>query len=69
VGRGLGHAPGRTRGTKPAPLAAEGQQQLFRARVTAQAEKAMGQDTALQIGVKFTFHIRRQACRIGVGVE
>src|SRR5215831_17493309 len=35
VGRRLGHAPGCTRGTKPAPLATEGQQQLFRARVTA----------------------------------
>ena len=47
VGRGLGHAPPGTRRTKPPPLAAEGQQQLFVAGVTAQSQKAMGQDTAL----------------------
>ena len=47
VGGGLGHAPPGTRRTKPAPLAAEGEQQLLVAGVTAQPEKPMGQDTAL----------------------
>ena len=36
VGGGLGHAPTGTRRTKTPPLAAEGQQQLFVAGVTAQ---------------------------------
>ena len=57
VGRGLGHAPPGTRGAKPPPLAAEGQQQLLLAGVTAQPQKAMGQDAALQIVVKFALHI------------
>src|SRR6266571_2654344 len=59
----------RTRRTKPAPLATEGQQQLFLARVTAQPQKAMDQDATLQVVVKFTLDIGRQTCGIGVGVE
>jgi hypothetical protein len=47
-------------------LATEGHQELFVAGVTAQAEKAMGQDATPQIGVKCPFHIRRQAGRIRV---
>jgi hypothetical protein len=47
VGRGLGHTLPGTRRTKPAPLAAEGQEQFLVAGVTAQPQKAMGQDTAL----------------------
>src|SRR5215471_6889989 len=39
------------------------------AGVTAQAEKAMGEDAAPQIVVKFPFHIRRQAGGIGVVSE
>jgi len=69
VGRGLGHAPGCTRRAKPAPLAAEGQQQLFRARVTAQAQKAMGEDATLQVGVKLPLDIRGQAGGLGVRVQ
>ena len=46
VGGGLGHAPPGTRRTKPPPLAAEGQQHLMLAGITAQPQKAMGQDTA-----------------------
>jgi len=65
----LGHASSGTRGTKPPPLATEGQQQFFGARVTAQPQKAMGQDAAPQIGVKFTCHIRWQARGLGVRVE
>jgi hypothetical protein len=57
MGRRLSHPPGRTRRAKATPLATEGQQQLFRARVTAQAEKAMGENTTPQIVIKFTFHI------------
>ena len=64
--RHLRHASSGTRGAKPAPLATEGHQQLVVAGVTAQAEKAMGEDATPQIVVKFTFHIGRQACGIGV---
>jgi hypothetical protein len=41
VGGGLRHTPAGTRQTKPPPLAAEGQQQLLGAGVTAQPQKAM----------------------------
>jgi hypothetical protein len=47
VGGGLGHAPPGTRRTKPAPLAAEGEQQLLVAGVTAQPQKAVREDAAL----------------------
>ena len=66
VGGHLGHPPPGTRGAKAAPLATEGHQHLVVAGVTAQAEKAMGQDTAPQIVIKFTFHIGRQADGLGV---
>ena len=56
--RHLRHASSGTGRTKPPPLATEGHQQLVVAGVTAQAQKAMGQDPAPQIVVKFTFHIR-----------
>src|SRR5919109_1992248 len=69
MGCGLGHPPAGTRRTKPAPLATAGQQQLLVTGVTAQAEKAMGENAALHIVVKLTSYIRRQACGIGVGVE
>ena len=69
VGGGLGHAPPGTRRTKPAPLAAEGQQQLVLAGVTAQPEKAMGEDTALQIVVQFAFHIGGQTSGVGISIE
>jgi hypothetical protein len=39
------------------------------AGVTSQAEKTMGENAALQIIVKLTLHIRRQACGIGIGIE
>src|SRR5712691_7164820 len=61
--------PTGTRRTKPPPFAAEGQQQLFVAGVTTQSQKAMGQDAALQVVVKFALYIGRQACGIGIGVE
>ena len=51
------------------PLAAEGEQQLVVAGVTAQSEKTMGEDTALHIVVQFAFHIRGQASGVGIGVE
>ena len=37
--------------------------------VTAQADKAVGQDAALQVGVKFLHHIRGQAFGGGIGRE
>jgi hypothetical protein len=40
-----------------------------RTGVTAQADKAMGQDAALQRGVKFVNDIRREACGGGIGRE
>jgi hypothetical protein len=46
VGRRLRHAPPGTRRTKPPPLAAEGQQQLVVAGVTAQPQKAVCEDAA-----------------------
>ena len=61
---GLCHAPASTRRTKPAPLATEGQQHLVLAGITAQSEKAMGQDAALQVVVQFVLHIGRPACGI-----
>jgi len=45
----LRHAPTGTRRTKPPPLATEGQEHLVVTGVTSQAEKAMGEDAALQI--------------------
>jgi hypothetical protein len=57
MGRHLGHASTGTRRTKAAPLAPEGHQQLLLAGVTAQAEKAMGQDPAPQIVIKLALHI------------
>jgi hypothetical protein len=65
----VGHPPGCTRGTKPAPLATEGQQQLLRARVTAQAQQAIRQDAALQVGVQLPLDRRGQAGGLGVGVQ
>ena len=59
VGGGLGHAPPGTGGTKPPPLAAEGQQQLVVAGVTAQPQKAMREDAALQVVVQFALPHRR----------
>src|SRR5207249_3033465 len=66
--RGLGHPPAGTRRTKPAPLATEDQQHLVLAGVTSQAEKAMGQDAALQVVVKFTLDIGRQAFGIRISL-
>src|SRR4029453_17259088 len=69
VGSGLGHAPTGTRRPKPPALAAEWEQQLLVARVTAQPEETMRQDAALQVVVQFTLHIGGQAFRISIGVK
>ena len=69
MGRHLRHAPSRTGGTKAALLTAERQQHLVRTGVTAQADKAVGQDAALQVGVEFLHHILRQAFGGGIGRE
>jgi hypothetical protein len=69
VGRSLGHPPAGTRRTKPPPLATEGQQRLVLARVTAEPQKAMRQDAALQVVVKFPLDIGRQTWGIGISVE
>jgi len=53
----LGHAPGGTRGAKAALFATEGEQHLVWAAVTTQAHKAVSQDTASQIGIKFLLNI------------
>ena len=39
------------------------------AGVTAQPQKAMGQDTALQVVVEFTFHVGGEASGVRIGVE
>jgi hypothetical protein len=69
VGRRLGHAPTGTRRTKPAALAAEGQQHLMLAGVTTQPHNAVREDAALQIVIKFTLDIGRQTFGIGISVE
>ena len=69
VSRRVGHAPPGTRRTKPPPLAAEGQQQLLVAGVTAEPQKAMDQDAALQVVIKFALDIGGQTCGSGIGVE
>jgi hypothetical protein len=56
VSPSLAHVPLEVPPAAP-PLAAEGQQQLFLARVTAKPQKAMGQDAALQVVVKLTFEV------------
>ena len=50
-------------------LATEGQQQLLVTGITTEPEKAMGEDAALQIVIKCTSHIGRQACSLGTVVE
>ena len=52
-----GSYAGRHTTDKTAPLATEGQQQLFLARVTAEPQKAVSQDAALHIVVKLALHI------------
>jgi hypothetical protein len=61
--------PPRTRRAKPPPLAAESEQQLVVAGVTAQSHKAVREDAALQVVVQFAFHISGQASGVGIGVE
>src|SRR5262252_1837619 len=68
VRRRLGHAPPGTRRTKAAPLATERHQQLVVAGVTTQPQKPVRQNATLQVVIKFTFHIRRQACGIGISL-
>ncbi len=53
MGRLLRHAPAGTRGAKSALFTAEGQHHLVRTGITPQAHQAVGQDAALQVGVKF----------------
>jgi hypothetical protein len=69
MGRRLGHAPDRACGAKATLLATEGQQQLLVTGVTTEPEKAMGEDAALQIVIKFASHIGGQACGLGIVVE
>src|SRR5262249_25734324 len=69
VRRCLRHAPAGTRGTKPPPLATEGHQQLVVARITAEPEQPVRQDTAPQVVVKFPFHIGGEAGRLGVVMQ
>ena len=54
MGRLLRHAPPRTRGAKAAFFTTEGQEHLVRTGVTAQADKAMGQDAALQVAPRLS---------------
>jgi hypothetical protein len=61
--------PPGTRRTQPPPLAAEGQQQLLVAGVTAQPEEPMCEDAALQIVVQFAFYIGGQTSGVGISVE
>lgn len=65
----LRHAPASTRGAKPTFLTAERQHHLVRTAITAQAYKAVGQNTALQVGIKFLDDIIGQALGSGIGRE
>ena len=69
VGGGLRHAPPGTGGAKPTPLAAEGEQQVLVAGVTAQPEEPIGQDTTLQIVVEFAFYIGGEAAGVRIDIE
>src|SRR5262249_9064122 len=62
----LRHAPPGTRRTNPPPLATEGHQERLLTGVTAETEKPVCQDATPQIVVKFPFHIRGEAGRLGV---
>ena len=64
VGRSLGHTPGPARRAKASALAGEGDQLVIPAVATAQTQKAVGQDAALQEGVELVLHKLRQ---IGAG--
>jgi len=64
VSGGLCHAPSAARGAKAAPLAREGDQLVVAAVATTQAQKAAGQDAALQEGVELVLHELRQ---VGAG--
>jgi hypothetical protein len=59
MGGHLGHTPAGTRGTKPPPLAIDGEKHLFFASVTPHSEKAMGEDATLQVVIKFSLYIGR----------
>jgi hypothetical protein len=48
---------------------ANGWQRRSRPGLTSQAQKAMSKDATLQVVVKLTLHIRRQACGGGIGSE
>ena len=62
---GLRHMSPGTGVAQPAPLATEHEQQILVAGVTAQPQRAMGQDTALYVIVEFVFHIGRETAGCG----
>ena len=65
----LSHAPARTRGAKAAFLTAKRQQHLVGTGVTPQADKAVGQDAALQVGIKSLDDIIGQTFGGGIDLE
>jgi hypothetical protein len=69
MGRLLGHAAPGTRGAKASFFTAKSKQHLVRTVVTAQAHKAVGQDTAPQVSLKFLLDIRGQAFGSGISRE
>ena len=70
--RGLGHAPRAARRAKAPALATEGQQLVVAAVAAAQAQETVGQDAALEEGLKRVFDKLRQvgaASVFGLGEE
>jgi uncharacterized membrane protein (DUF4010 family) len=61
----LRHAARAARRADAAPLAAKGHQRVARAALAAQAQKAVGQDATIEIGLEFVFDELRQARYLG----
>ena len=62
MGGRLGHASRATRGTKASPFAGESHEGVSGAGPTSQAEKPMGQDSALQKRLELVFDKLGQVC-------
>jgi len=69
MGRLLRRPPAATRRAKASFLTAKRQHHLMGTGVTAQAHKAMGQNAALQVGIKFLSDIIGQTLGGGIGRE
>lgn len=72
VGTGVGHSPTRAARADAAGLAAEGDEEIVAARIAVASKKAVGEDSAAEVGAEFSFDIARDRARVrvsGVGEE